>query len=90
LSGGFFFYISFFLAFILSRRRLDLYHTSTHGVASVRIYDAGLKRVARGSLKYILRKKIAKNSLSAHHRTTLLGYIFATKARIDTPKNLVN
>jgi len=27
----------------LSRRRLDVCHTSTHGVALVRIYDAGLK-----------------------------------------------
>ena len=32
------------------------------------------------------RKKIAKKSLSAHHRTTLSGYIFATKARIDNWK----
>ena len=31
-------------------------------------------------------KKIAKNSPSAHHRTTLWGYIFATKARIDNRK----
>jgi len=30
-----------------SRRRLDVCHTSTHGVALVRIYDAGLKRAAR-------------------------------------------
>ena len=29
-------------------------------------------------------QKIAKKSPSAHHRTILLGYIFATKARIDT------
>jgi len=34
-------------------------------------------------------QKIAKNSPSAHHRTTLLGYIFATKARIDSRKKLV-
>jgi len=34
----------------LSRRRLDVCHTSTHGVASVRISDAGLKPAARGSL----------------------------------------
>jgi len=26
---------------------------------------------------------------SAHHRTTLSGYIFATKARIDNRKNLL-
>jgi len=32
-----------------------------------------------------LRKKIA----IAHHRTTLSGYIFAAKARIDNRKKLV-
>ena len=31
-------------------------------------------------------RKIAKNSPSGHHHTTLLGYIFAIKARIDNPK----
>jgi len=30
---------------------LDVYHTSTHGVALVQIWNAGLKRAARGSLK---------------------------------------
>jgi len=30
--------------------------------------------------------KIAKNSLSGHHRTTLRDYIFATKARMDYRK----
>ena len=35
----------------LSGRRLDVYHTSTHGVALVRISNAGLKCAARGSLK---------------------------------------
>jgi len=34
------------------------------------------------------RKKIAKNSPSAHHRTALSGYIFATKAHIDKRKKL--
>ena len=29
----------------LSGRRVDVYHTSTHGVALVRISDAGLKNV---------------------------------------------
>jgi len=48
------FLVSFFLFFcspILSGRRLDVYHTSTHGVALVRIYNAGLRCAARGSLK---------------------------------------
>jgi len=36
-------------------------------------------------------QKTAKNSPSAHHCTNLLGYIFATKARIDNrKKNLLN
>ena len=36
-------------------------------------------------------QKIAKNSPSAHHRTTLSGYIFATKTWIDNrKKNLLN
>jgi len=36
-------------------------------------------------------KKNAKKSPSAHHCTTLMGYIFATKARIDDrKKNLLS
>jgi len=35
----------------LSGSRLDVYLTSTHGVALVRISNAGLKCAARGSLK---------------------------------------
>ena len=41
------FLLSFFFFF---PRLLDVCHTSTHGVALVRISDAGLKRAARGSL----------------------------------------
>ena len=44
----------------LSRRRLDVYHTSTHGVVLVRIQDAGLKCAARGSLE-TQYSKVAKN-----------------------------
>ena len=79
---------SFFLLFSscnLSRRRLDVYRTSKHGVALVRIQDAGLKRAARGSLKNTGCKNSPK-SPSGHHRTTLSGYIFATKARIENRK----
>jgi len=69
-------------------RRLDVYHTSTHGVALVRIQDAwsGLKRAARGSLEMQDAKKSPK---SRHLPTNLLGYIFATKAGIDNRKKLV-
>ena len=45
---------SFFYRFSspnLSSRRLYVYHTSTHGVALVQIYNAFLKRAARGSLE---------------------------------------
>ena len=42
---------SFFSSPNLSRRKLNVYHSSTHGVALVRISDAGLKRAPRGSLK---------------------------------------
>jgi len=70
----------------LSRRRLDVCHTSTHGVALVRISDAGLKRAARGPLQIQDAKKIVKNLPSGHHRRTLSGYIFATKTCIDNRK----
>jgi len=87
-----FFYLSsfFFSSPNLSRRRSDVYHTSTHGVSLVRIWDVCLKRAARGSLK-IQDAKIAKRSPSGHHRTTLSGYIFTTEAYIDNrKKNLLN
>jgi len=42
---------SFFPRLNLSGRRLDVYHTSTHGVALVRIQNACLKCAARGSLE---------------------------------------
>jgi len=69
----------------LSRRTLDVCHTSTHGVTLVRISDSGMKPAVRGSLKHRTQKSHRK-SPSGHHRTTLSGYIFATKARIDNRK----
>jgi len=55
----------------------------------VRIYDTGLKRAARGSLKIQDAKSPPPKSPSGHHRTTLLGYIFATNAYIDNRKKIV-
>jgi len=69
----------------LSGRRLDVYHTSTHGVALVQIYNAGLKCAARGSLEIQDAKKLP----FWRHRTTLLGYIFGTRACINNRKKLV-
>ena len=87
LPCGFFF---FFSSPNLSRRRLDVCHTFTHGVALVRISDAGLKRAAHSSLE-MQDAKSRQKSPSGHHRTTLSGYIFATKARIDNrEKNLLS
>jgi len=81
--------LSFFYLFLsspnLSHRKLDVCHTSTHGVALVRISAAGLKRAARRSLK-IQDAKSRQKSPSGHHRKTLSGYIFAIKARIDSRK----
>ena len=52
LPCGFFLRSIFFLSSPnLSGRRLDVYHISTHGVALVRIWNAGLKCAARGSLE---------------------------------------
>jgi len=77
---------SFLLSFFPRRRRLDVYHTSTHNVALVRIiWNAGLKRAARGSLE-MQDAKTRQNATFGHHRTTLSGCIFATKAHIDSRK----
>ena len=71
-----FYLLSIYLFFIsspnLKGRRLDVYHTSTHGVALVRIYDAGLKCTACGSLKIQDAKNRQKFAIWAgHHHTTL-------------------
>jgi len=71
------------------RLTLDVYHTSTHGVALVYI------RMQVRSVLYAARwkyrtQKIAKNLPSRHHRTILSGHIFATKALIDNRKNVLN
>jgi len=55
------FLLSFFFSSPnLSRRRVDVCHTCTHDMALVRIYDAGLKRTARGSLQIQDAKKSPK------------------------------
>ena len=63
LPYGYFFF--FFSSPNLSRRRLDVCHTSTHGVALVRISDAGLKPAARGLLKTQDPKKSPKIAIWA-------------------------
>jgi len=51
LPCDFFLHFSFFSSPNLSRRRLDVCHTSAHGVALVQIENAGLKCAARGPLE---------------------------------------
>jgi len=56
------YYLFFFLFSSpnLTSNRLDVYHTSTHGVALVRIKNAGLKCAVRGSLEMQDPKKSPK------------------------------
>jgi len=73
----------------LSRRRLDVFHTSTHGVALVRIYEAGLKHAARGSPK-IQDAKSHQKSPSGHYRTTLLAISSQLRHISTIGKNLLS
>ena len=65
----------FFSSPNLSRRRLDVCHTSTHGVVLVRISDAGLKPAARGSLKTQDTKKSPKIAIWAPSRNFVGPYL---------------
>ena len=75
----------FFPSFNLSGRRLDVYHTSTHGAALVRIQNACLKCCTR-----LAENTGRKKSPCWQHRTTLSGYIFAAKACMDNRKTVLN
>ena len=83
----------------LSGRRLDVYHTSTHDVALVRIFNAGLKCAARGSLEI----QDAKNrhfgtiaqicraiSLELRHVSTLGKNLSNSNTSSTCPDNMVN
>jgi len=85
---SFFFLLFFISSPNLSGRRLDVYHTSTHGVASVRIWNAGLKCAALGSLKNTGRKKSPKIAISAPSHK-FVGLYLPNKARIDNRKKIV-
>jgi len=83
-SSSFFFFFSWPN---LSRRTLDLYHTFTHGVALVRIYNAGLKLASRGSVKIQDAKNRQKFAIWAPSHN-LSNCIFATKAHINNRKKV--
>jgi len=81
---------SFFFLFSspnLIGRRLDVYHTSTHGVALVQMSNAGLKCAARGSLEMQDPKNGQKFAIWAPSHN-VVGLYFATKVRIDNRKKV--
>ena len=93
---------SFLLSFFfsspnLSGRRLDVYHTSAHGVAQ-RAYrprrcglSVNLECMFETCCTRLAANTGRKKSPFWYHRTTLSGYIFGTKACIDNrKKNLLN
>ena len=94
---------SFFSSPHLSRRTLDVCHTSTHGVALVQISDAGLKRAACGSLEMQDSKKVAKNrhlgtiaqicqaiSSQLRHVSTIGKNLLNSNMSSTCPHNVVN
>jgi len=68
----------FFSSPNLSRRRVDVCHTSTDSVALVQISDAGLKRAARSSLEMQDAKKVAKN----RHLGTIAQFCWAISLQL--------
>jgi len=63
----------------LSGRKLDVYRTSTHGVALVRISNVGLKCGACGSLEIQDAKMMQKIAI---YRTIFSGYIFDNRKKL--------
>ena len=87
------FFLSIYLFFSspnLSRRTLDVCHTSTHGVALVRISDAGLKPAARGSLKTQDAKKSSKIAICAPSRNFVGPYLRNYGTYRQSEKNLLS
>jgi len=80
-----FFYLLLFSSPNLSDRRLDAYHTSTHGVAIVQIWNAGLKCAARGSLQIQDAKKSPKIAIwaSSHNFDRLYLCNYGTYRRSE-------
>jgi len=74
----------FFSSPNLSGRRLDVYHTSTHGVALGP--SANLECMSEMWCKRLAESTGRKKSPFWHHCTTLSGWIFAAKACIDNRK----
>jgi len=81
--------LSFFSSPNLSRRRLDGCHTFTHGVCGL---SANLRCRYETCCTWLAGNtgpKSRQKSTSGHHRATLSGYTFTTKAYIDNRKKIV-
>ena len=93
--------VSFFLFSLPnhSRCRLDVCHTSTHGVALVWIWNAGLKCTARGSLKMLHTKNCHLGTIAQHcraissqlrHVSTIGKKLLNSNISPTCPHNMVN
>ena len=99
-----FYLLSFFFSSPnLSGHRLVVYHTSTHGVALVRIQNTGLKCAARGLAANAGPKKVAKNrhldtipqlcraiSSQLSHVSTIDKNLLSSNISSTCPHNMVN
>jgi len=105
VCSSIFLFIFLFSSLNLSRRRLDVCHTSTYGVALVRISDADLKPAARCKrlAKNTGRKKVAKNrhmgtiaqfcqaiSSQLRHVSTIGKKLLSSNMFSRCPHNMVN
>jgi len=95
---------SFFSSPNLSGHRLDVYHTSTHGVALVRInLECRSEMCCTQLTANTGRKKVAKKSPSGHHRTicraissqlrhvsTIGKNLLSSNISSTCPRNMVN
>jgi len=83
-----YFLLSFFLFSCSQRSEITcLYHTSTHDVVLCANFECMVWNVLHAACWKYRRQKIAKNLPSEHHRTTLLGCIFATSTYRQSEKN---
>ena len=80
----------FFSSPNLSGLKLDVYHTLAHGVALVRIQNAGLKCAARGSLQIQDAKKSPKIAISAPSHNFVGLYLRNQGIYRQSEKNLLS
>jgi len=95
----FFFLSSFFSSPILSSHRLVVYHTSTHDVVLVRIYNAGLKSAAPSWLKIQDTQKLHLGTIAQlcraissqlRHVSTIGKNLLNSNISPTCPHNMVN